>query len=319
MRRSHQPFAPFLGLALVAIAACQDVVPPTAVGTLERDRIELRAESQEPILEILVSEGDGVSRGDVLAVLDMRRTQARLDGAEAACQLAAARLAEVVRGARPEEVDEARARLEEARADLVRRRPDLARTRSLVAKGVEPQSVLDEAEAAFAAAQARRDAVRAALERLLNGATVEELDQAKAEVALRNAERAELAVYLDRLTIVAPRDGQIDALPFKVGDEPAVGSVVVVMLTGGRPYARVYVPMEIRPSLSAGDVVSVAVEGVDGTFEGRVRMVSSEAAFTPFFALTERDRGRLAYLAEIDLMDDAARQLPSGLPVEVGF
>ena len=40
-------------------------------------------------------------------------------------------------------------------------------------------------------------------------------------------------------------------------------------------------------------------------------------AFVGFFALTERDRGRLVYVAEIDLVEPEARVLPSGVPVEV--
>jgi len=319
MLSPRRPSLLIVALALVAVTGCENAGPPVAVGTLERDRIELRAEQQEPILEILVVEGDEVGRGDVLARLDARRTRARLEATNAARDVAAARLAEVGRGARSEEIDEARARLEEARAEMIRRQPDLDRARSLVAKGVEPQSVLDSAQASFAAAEARRDAARANLERLLNGATVEELDQARAEFALREAETMEIAIQLDRLTVLAPRDGRIDALPFKVGDEPPVGSAVVVMLADDAPYARVYIPMEVRPSVSAGDVVTVAVEGIDRPFAGRVRTVSSEAAFTPYFALTERDRGRLAYLAEIDLTEKAAAELPTGIPVEVDF
>ena len=59
--------------------------------------------------------------------------------------------------------------------------------------------------------------------------------------------------------------------------------------------------------------------GFESPFEGRVRFVSAEAAFTPYYALTERDRGHFTYLAEIELVDDAARDLPTGLPVEVSF
>ena len=50
---------------------------------------------------------------------------------------------------------------------------------------------------------------------------------------------------------------------------------------------------------------------------GRVRTVSQEAAFTPYYALTERDRSRLTYVAKIDLEGEAARALPTGLPLEV--
>jgi HlyD family secretion protein len=47
--------------------------------------------------------------------------------------------------------------------------------------------------------------------------------------------------------------------------------------------------------------------------------VSHEAAFTPYYALTERDRGRLSYLAEVTLTDGDARGLPTGVPVQVTF
>jgi HlyD family secretion protein len=56
------------------------------------------------------------------------------------------------------------------------------------------------------------------------------------------------------------------------------------------------------------------VDGVDGAFTGRVRWVSSDATFTPYFALTEHDRSRLSYLAEIDIPE--AADLPSGVPLQ---
>ena len=48
-------------------------------------------------------------------------------------------------------------------------------------------------------------------------------------------------------------------------------------------------------------------------------MVADDAAFTPFFALTQYDRGRLSYLSKIDLTGDKAADLPTGLPVQVTF
>ncbi len=238
---------------------------------------------------------------------------------ERAANLAAARLAEVVRGFRYEEIDQARAQLAEAEAALIQHQPNLERARRLVADGVEPQSVLDTAEANQTAAAARRDAARSSLEKFLNGATVEELDQARAEHARTEAEVAKLAIDAERMIVVAPRAGTIDALPFREGDEPPVGSPVAVLLADGAPFARVYVPAELRPGAVAGATVSVAIDGFDSPFKGTIRMISAEAAFTPYYALTERDRGHFTYLAEIDLVDDAALDLPTGLPVEVSF
>lgn len=306
-------------LALSAVPGCRDSRAPVVVGTLERHRIELRSERQEPVIEIYVREGDRVEAGDAVAELDRRRMTALLDQARATRDLAAARLAEVVRGARREEIDQARAQLEEAEAALIQQGPDLERANRLVAEGVQPQSVLDAAEATLTAAEARRDAARSALEQLLHGATIEELDQARAELERTRAEVSKLEIDVERMTVTAPRAGTVDALPFKVGDEPPVGAAIVVLLTDGAPFARVYIPAELRPDASVGRIVSVAVDGFAKSFEGRVRLVSSEAAFTPYFALTERDRGHFTYVAEIDLIEDAARDLPTGLPVEVTF
>ncbi|MCA9510415.1 MAG: hypothetical protein KC560_06890, partial [Myxococcales bacterium] len=68
--------------------------------------------------------------------------------------------------------------------------------------------------------------------------------------------------------------------------------------------------------VAPGAAARVHVDGVDAPFAARVRSVSSDAAFTPYYALTKHDRGRLTWVAEIDLTEDAARALPTGLPVE---
>jgi HlyD family secretion protein len=46
--------------------------------------------------------------------------------------------------------------------------------------------------------------------------------------------------------------------------------------------------------------------------------VEAESSFTPYFALTRHDRGRLSFVAEVTLPDDGQR-LPDGVPVEVTF
>ena len=128
-----------------------------------------------------------------------------------------------------------------------------------------------------------------------------------------------IQLLADRLVIYAPRVGTIDALPYKLGERPPPGATVIVMLADGAPYARVYVPEPLRAGVSAGLQAEVFVDGVEGSFVGRVRYVSSDASFTPYFALTQRDRSRLSYVAEVTLTETRARDLPTGVPVEVDF
>ena len=65
-------------------------------------------------------------------------------------------------------------------------------------------------------------------------------------------------------------------------------------------------------------VVIATGRGLEAALDGRVRWVASEAAFTPYYALTERDRGRLSFLAKVDISEEHDR-LPEGVPVEVEF
>ena len=46
---------------------------------------------------------------------------------------------------------------------------------------------------------------------------------------------------------------------------------------------------------------------------------AADAAFTPYFALSQHDRSRLSYVAEIDLTGEETERLPVGIPVQVTF
>jgi len=310
-------------LLLVAIglmaASCDDAGKDRAVGTLERDRIELVAEAHEPIIAIHVSEGDHVAAGQALVAMDARQHQARLTQAQAGRDRAAARLAELKRGPRAERIDAAKARLKGADDALTEVRKELDRARRLRRDGTVSQAHLDGAQVKYTQSLARRDELKAQLEELLQGTTIEELAQGEASLAEANAALITIEVQLERMTITAPQSGRIDALLFELGERPRPGNVVAVLLADGPPYAKAYLPATWRATLKPGDLLKVHVDGQPAPFEGRLRYISSEAAFTPYFALTEYDRTRLTYLAEIDLIGEGTEDLPTGIPIEIAY
>lgn len=302
--------------AALALAGCE-APPPMAVGQTAWDRVELISEAPEPITAIPVTEGDRVAAGDVLLRQDPERLAAQLTQAERTRDQAAARLAELRRGPRQERIREAQARLEGAESRLANANKQLDRIQDLLERGLSTPADEDNAVAERDSARSRVNEARAALEALLEGTTVEELQQAEAALAQAEARVHELQVVEDRLTVRAPRPGVVDALPFEIGERPPAGATVAVILVGDGPYARVYVPEPQRQALRPGDRVPVHVDGIEAPLEGRVRFVASDPAFTPFFALTEHDRSRLSYLAEIDLPDPGDKPLPAGIPVQV--
>ena len=306
-------------ITFVVLAGCGDGDDTNrAVGELASDRIELTAESVEPIAAILVAEGEPVVADQALVEQDDRRARARLAEAEANVGQLQARLDELVRGPRAELVAAARANLEGATQELEFREQELERTREVHARGLASPDALDRAQAALDAAQASVKLRLAQLEELLTGTTVEELAQAEQAVKQAQARRDAARIDLERHTLRSPVDGIADSRLFELGERPNPGQPVMIVLAGTQPYARVFVPERLRVGVSAGAKVRVFVDGLDTVLDGRVRWVANEAAFTPYFALTERDRGHLSYVAKIDLDVDGDR-LPDGVPVEVEF
>lgn len=305
--------------AFLPIACSGPTHPAGVVGTLEWDRIDLVAETNEPIVDITVREGDTVQPGEVILRQETVRYRAQLDEAEAARAQAAARLAELARGPRPERIAESRARLAGTEGVLTARTNDVTRIEALVARQLVSAQELDRARADRDAALASRDAARAELAELLAGTTAEELKQAQEAEDRAEATLRAMRITLERLTLRAPRAARVDALPYKVGERPPAGAVVVVLMAGEAPYARVYIPEPLRVHIAPGRSAEVHVDGAAQPFAGKVRNVSRDPTFTPYFALTERDRSRLSYVAEVVLTGPETSDLPAGVPVEVVF
>jgi HlyD family secretion protein len=316
MQKSTILLAICLFLSLAGCTAEEDT--NRVVGELASERIELSAEVSEPIIEILVAEGVAVAAGDILLRQNADRADARLAEAAASVAQAQARLDELIRGPRAEQIRAARANVNGAIHELEFRTADFARAKEVYEKKLASPDTLDRAKAAYDAAGANLSLRRAQLEEFLTGTTIEELTQAEQAVRQAEARRDSAQIDVDRHTLRAPADGITDSRLFELGERPVPGQPVMIVLAGEQPYARVYVPESLRVQIRTGTRANIFVDGLENPVAGRVRWVASEAAFTPYFALTERDRGRLSYIAKVDIAEDRER-LPDGVPVEVVF
>ena len=300
-----------------ALSACTEEAPQ-ALGTLEYDRVTLPAPTAERIVSIAVREGQQVKAGETLLTLERTRSAAQADAAQAEVERQREVLGELQAGARSEQIAQAQASLSAAQATARDANASLARLRPLAARKLVAAIDLDRAIATASTANAQVRQAQAALDELSNGSRREDIAQGEAALRAAQAQAQVQSVTLDKLTVTAPRDGRIDALPYRLGDQAPVGSPLAVLLVGDAPYARIYVPEPIRANVKVGDKVRVFVGGRDGALAGSVRMIRSEPSFTPYYALIGEDAARLSYLAEVSL-DSGAAQLPAGLPVRVEF
>lgn len=306
-----------IALAVALLAACADRSTNEALGTLERDRIVLKATADEIILDQPVAEGTMVAAGTLLVQLDDARQQAAVAHARAELAQATARLEELRNGARPEDIAAASARVAGSRAAVVEATANYARAKQLLEQKLAAQATLDHARANRDAADAALQSAQEELLRLTNGTRQEQLDQGEAAVQAANARLALEQEKLSDLTIAATRDAWLDSLPWHVGERVSMGATVAVLLANSAPYARVYVPEPWRARLHVGDRRRIHVDGVEQPLTGRLRWIATEPAFTPYYALNASDRARLVYMAEFDL--EGGEELPTGVPAQVSL
>lgn len=306
-------------LMVFGLYGCDGESTHPLMGTLEWDRVCILAEVAEPVLSWSVVEGEKVEAGQLLLSLDPQRQDAQIAQARATLDRVRWRAQELTNGSRSEDVEAARARVSSRHAAQLEAQRRYERVEQLHMRGLATNAELDRARADRDQMSSADRADSANLKALVSGARAEQLEQASADVRAAEASLALATAVRGRLDIRAPRAGRVDALPFRPGDQPPQGAEVASLLVGDVPYVRLFIPASRRAGIAVGDRLVVQVEGVSQPFAARIRSLRSEASFTPYYALAGKDASHLSYRAEAVLEDEAARQLPAGLPVQARF
>jgi len=156
-----------------------------------------------------VDKGDRVRQDQVVVRLEDREYRSQYDQAVAAVGAAQARLSELERGSRPEEVDRARAEMERAEAQLRTDEANFKRVESLVREGVISNQNLDEARGKYETSKAAVDSARKTYELTHKGPREEQIDNARSEVARARASADYAKTILDATEIRVPTAGTI--------------------------------------------------------------------------------------------------------------
>jgi HlyD family secretion protein len=306
-------------LFLQVVSGCDRPDGTFASGTIEFTQTDVAGTVPARIDRILVEEGATVRAGDTLAVLtqtglpqDIQQRRARLAAAEA-------ELADLMRGARPEERERARAELRSAESEAERAAADSVRMARLLAGGGISQSAFDASATAARVAGARRDAAREVLLLLEAGARSDKVAAARAAVASARAQLAMGQAAAGDLVLTAPVDGQVLARHAEPGEVLAAGIPVLSLGDARHAWVRVYVPAPVFASIKVGDLVPITIDGLVGqTFQARVTALATVAEFTPRVALTEKERADLLFGVKLEL-SDASGTLQAGLPATAHF
>ncbi len=274
---------------------------PVGVGALGRvepaSRVRKLAQpggfSVNRVETLLVTEGDRVAAGQILAVLsDADQKDAAVAQAEAAAAQARATLDKVRAGGRPSEITEQRARIVSLAEQEKITRLDAERAERLVPSGAGARATAERNRAAATRATAERAAAVAQLDTL---ASPRPEDLAVAEAQLRSAEstlvRARADAALSRIT--APIAGTILKVYARPGD--LIGNDGLLDLADLDHLDVVADVYETDlPRLHKGDLAEVIVPGDAHRYQASIREIgwmvrrTTEAGSDPVAAVDAR-------------------------------
>jgi len=172
-------------------------------------KIQLGSKVVGRVAWIGVEKGDRVKKDQVLVRLDNTEYRAQVEQARGALQAAAARLAQLQTGSRPEEIQQARARADETEANLRNAQTNYDRTRGLDRDGVVSKQELDRARDQLDMARAQAEQARKNYELVHQGPRREEIDQGRALVEQARGALRYYETMLDATEIRSPIDGTV--------------------------------------------------------------------------------------------------------------
>lgn len=274
--------------------AHRSVVPEgfaLANGRLESVQIHVATKLPGRIAEVLVSEGDAVTAGQVLARMDVAAMRAQLAQAEAG-------------------VVEARARRDAAEAGVARRmtectlaHQELGRTEKLFERDVASARSLDLERSRAETAHAVCSAAEA------------QVTHANAGVDAATADVARIQAELSDAVLIAPHSGRIQHRLVEAGEVLAAGGRLFTLLDTSDMYMTVFLPAQEAGRVRIGADARVVLDALrERSWPARVTFVSEESQFTPKQVETASERQKLSFRVKAQLVDSGADLLKPGSP-----
>jgi HlyD family secretion protein len=294
--------------------------PLTLYGNVDLRQVQLPFYNSQRISEVLVQEGDRVTRGQVLARLDISRLKPQVAQAEAQVAAQQQVVDRLHNGSRPEEIAEARANVESAKADAANARAQNARLTTLAARsqgGAVSQQDVDNAKAALDVADARLVVNQKALELAEAGPRREDVAEAEAVLRSQEAQLALLQQEWADAELIAPVDAVVRNRIMEPGEMASPQRPVFLLAVTNPKWVRAYVSERDLAKVVPGLASRISVDSFpDREFEGWVGFISPVAEFTPKTVQTEELRTSLVYEVRV-FVKDPHDELRLGMPATV--
>ena len=289
-----------------------------ASGTVEATEADLGFQIPGRVARVGPREGDAVAPGEDLAALDVAELAAARDAAAAQVAVARARLSELERGSREEEVAQADAAAHAAHQREEEASREADRADRLFQGGAVSRRDRDKAATALELAVSAQVQADQAAALVRAGPRPETLEAQRAVVAQAGANLERALTALANGVITAPFAGRVTVRHREPGETVSPGAPVLTLLDPTDRWVRIYVAEDRIGRVTVGQSAEVSSDSwPDKVYEGHVVYIGSEAEFTPRNVQTSEERTRLVYPVKVQITGDPSFDLKPGTPADV--
>jgi HlyD family secretion protein len=348
-------------------------------GNIEATTVDVAFKIPGKIDKLLVDEGDFVKEGQLIAILEHRdllaqkaKAEATLEStksripallkniefqdratlqeisqAEAAVEAAHSRFQQLLTGARPQEIQAAKAEVDQTLADMEKRKADMDRAKKLYQDKYISAQEWDSARTAYEMSTASHQRAKENYALVVEGPRKEEIDAARAQwnqsrAALRLAKtrrmqvdvlRRELATaqaqvkeaassieviqtQIEYSNLYAPTAGVVLVKNSEAGEFIVPGGAVITLGDVAKPWLKAFINESDLGRVKLGQKVTVTTDSYPGkAYPGKITFISSEAEFTPKNVQTAKERVKLVYRIKVSLANPHS-ELKPGMPAD---
>lgn len=275
-------------LGAIALASCGDGKKEyDATGTFEATEVTVSAEQNGALLQFDVNEGDKISMGQRVGLIDTVQLYLK------ARQIGATKL--VYASQRPDMGKQVAA----TRQQLAKAREEYNRFAGLVKEGAANRKNLDDARSQVQVLERQLEAQLSALNTSTNSLN--------AQMGTTDAQKLQVADQLKKCHILTPIAGTVLEKYAEQGEYATIGKPLFKMADIDHMYLRAYITSAQLKSVKIGQQVKVFADYGNNEkreYQGKVTWISAKSEFTPKTILTDDERADLVYAVKIAVKND---------------
>lgn len=262
------------------LVSCNAPKPQKRVeGKLKKEVISFAPKIPGRILDILVEEGQTVSMGDTLAILDIPEVDAKVAQAKGATQSAQMQAQMAVNGATQDQLRQLRAKQKGLKEQYEFARKSYERSQNMFRDSLMSPQSFDEVFAKYQGAKAQLDAVNAELNDVLIGTRYEQVGMAEGQASQARGALQEAKVAYSERYIIATNAMEIETITLRKGELATAGYALFNGYLPNSTYFRFTIPESKIGDFEKGKEIKMKSTFGDLEFSGTIQTIKQIAKY----------------------------------------